>query len=167
MARVKSKPAPPPAPDFVEPRSVERIWDADREVIETRCGRRIVRESVGRRVVPPRDHSAWLYSAWEPIINPAAYGLEVDGWGRIDRRGPAPARIEDFGELIDFEFQQRRRALRLIVEYCPETRFVLRAASTDRPCMFAQCGQVMLWTEPRAALAEALKRRIGTGGLPC
>ena len=114
--------------------------------MQTRDGRRVIRASVDRRVVEPADHADWMYSAWEPILPGARYGVvsEDQRWGRVDTR--APAQQLDLGDLIEFELKQRTRAYRLITEYCPETQ-AITACYRDR-------GQIHLFTRPHAALAE-------------
>lgn len=154
--------APVAAPAFVERPAPARAWEADPEIVPTRDGRRITRESVSRRRAAPGDprpeapaveHADWLYSAWEPVLPSAKYsetradlGGEAGPWGRVDTWRPTPSPA-DYGELVANELQQRLRAYRLINEYCRETR-----ASTS--CCFRSRGQIRLWSRPLAALAE-------------
>lgn len=149
------------------------------EVIRTPCGRAVERTAIivdikGRRcalhLTGPRYPACTgcrepeksisrdnTYRLWEPQIDGARYETTRQGkdgrtWGLAHTRRPAEP-IAEYRAAVDWEMQQEKRAVDVIVATCPE----LEGGVSEG--VFHSCGTVRLLGNPAIRHEQALRAR--------
>lgn len=152
-AAVRSAPAKAPPLRIADlprshPEPAPRDFAAKREVIQTACGRVVVREYLD---------GYHRYQLWEPLIGASTYGTQVERggrtWGLARTRRPVVAlpgaELARSIAMMEHELRERRRAMDLI----RATVFELGPTAGVRECVYESRGDIILFTDPQARIA--------------